>query len=199
MTWVKLCGMTRRGDVEAAVESGADAVGFVVAEMSPRCISLDVVAELNAGIFIERYLLTVDADPDWVVDAAISSGVSGVQPHGVHAADTAHAALAAGLEVLFPIPVMTTTPALHAVPDGARPLLDTGGSGVHGGSGRPFAWDLASGLPGDFVIAGGLTPESVASAIAITGAWGVDVSSGVEESPGIKDHELMRRFVAASR
>lgn len=191
--------MTRRGDVEAAVAAGADAVGFVVVPMSPRCVSLDLVTELGEAIPIDRYLLTVDADPDWVVNGAMSCGVSGVQPHGRHAAATARAALAVGLKVLFPIPVMTSPPSLDAVPDGARPLLDTGGSGVHGGTGRPFAWELACGIQGDFVIAGGLTPESVGGAIAVTGAWGVDVSSGVEESPGIKDHDLMRRFVAASR
>jgi len=199
VTWVKLCGMTRRRDVEAAVSAGADAVGFVVAPVSPRFVPLQRVVDLAAGIPVERYLLTVDSDPEWVVAAAVFAGVSGVQPHGVHSADAARAALRAGLAVLFPVPVTAGTPDLTVVPEGARPLLDTGGTGVHGGTGRRFAWDLAGGLGGDFVIAGGLTPASVAGAIAATGAWGVDVSSGVERSPGIKDPDLMRQFVEAAR
>ena len=199
MTWVKLCGMTRRRDVEAAVGVGADAVGFVVAPVSPRCVPLDLVAGLGAGITIDRFLLTVDADPDWVLAAAMSSGMSGVQPHGANAAATARLALSVGLKVLFPIPVMMTTPSIDDVPEGARPLFDTGGTGTHGGTGRPFSWGLASGVDGEFVIAGGLTAESVAGAIAKSGAWGVDVASGVEAAPGIKDHDLMRRFVEATR
>jgi phosphoribosylanthranilate isomerase len=191
--------MTRRRDVEAAVSAGADAVGFVVAPVSRRFVPLEGVATLAAGIPVERYLLTVDAEPEWVVAAAVAAGMSGVQPHGANSAATARAALAAGLAVLFPIPVTTATPDLSGVPAGARPLLDTGGSGGHGGTGRPFAWDLAAGLGGEIVIAGGLTPGSVGGAIAACGAWGVDVASGVERSPGIKDPDLMRRFVAATR
>ena len=129
MTWVKLCGMARRRDVEAAVGVGADAVGFVVAPVSPRCVPLDLVAGLGAGITIDRFLLTVDADPDWVLAAAMSSGMSGVQPHGANAAATARLALSAGLKVLFPIPVMMTTPSIDDVP-GERDRSSTPGAPV---------------------------------------------------------------------
>lgn len=199
MTWVKLCGMTRRADVEVAVDAGADAVGFVLHPGSPRHISVEAVPALAAGIAIGRFLVTVDADPDTLVALARAAGASGVQPHGTHARESAEAALAAGLEVLYPVPVKEGPPDLSAVPQGARPLLDTGGTGLHGGTGKAFAWEHAAAVPGEFVLAGGLTPESVASAVAATAAWGVDVASGVERSPGIKDHEAMRRFVEAVR
>lgn len=199
MTWVKLCGMTRRADVAAAVDAGADAVGFVLHPGSPRYISMEAVPALAAGVAIGRFLVTVDADPDTLILLARTVGVSGVQPHGAHAREAAEAALAVGLDVLYPVPVGEGPPDLSQVPPGARALLDTGGTGLHGGTGRAFAWEHAAAVPGDFVLAGGLTPGTVASAVAATGAWGVDVASGVERSPGIKDHEAMRRFVEAVR
>ncbi len=198
MTWVKLCGMTRREDAVAAQEAGADAVGFVVYPGSPRRISLDRVADLGRGLDIERYLVTVGIAPGALLDAAERAGVSGVQPHGGHAAEAAAAALAAGLDVLFPVPMGDGPPDLAAVPAGCIPMLDRA-SGRHGGTGLAFDWSLAAGMSGRWVLAGGLTPGSVGEAIATVHPWGVDVASGVEASPGVKDHDLMRRFVAAAR
>jgi phosphoribosylanthranilate isomerase len=199
MTWVKLCGMTRRIDVEAAVDAGADAVGFVVYPGSPRHVDAAAVAGLAEGIDAERFLVTVDADPEWLTATAADVGVDGVQPHGTHAEAAARAALEAGLRVLFPVAVGNDIPDLSVVPAGARPLLDTAAGILRGGSGRSFDWSLASGLGGGFVLAGGLTPGVVADAVRRTGAWGVDVASGVEAAPGVKDHVLMRRFVTEAR
>lgn len=199
MTWVKLCGMTTREDVLAAVACGADAVGFVVAAGSPRRVDPDRLAALAEGVPIGRYLVTVDAEPDEALAFAAAGGVDGVQPHGRHAIAVARAARDAGLSVLFPVAVVDGTPDLAIVPDGCRPLLDTGGTGLHGGSGRTFRWQHAAGLSRPFVVAGGLTPNNVAEAVAVSGAWGVDVASGVESVAGIKDHEAMRRFVEAVR
>jgi len=198
MTWVKLCGMRRREDVLAAVDAGADAVGFVSFEGSKRHVPLGEIGALAEGVAIERYLVTVDLPADTVVGAALDAGLSGVQPHGEHAVAVAVAASEAGLSVLFPVAVNGSVD-LSAVPERVMPILDSGGTGVHGGSGIPFDWSLAAGVRRDVVIAGGLTPGSVAEAVALAGPWGVDVSSGVESAPGEKDPSLMVRFVEALR
>ena len=106
--------------------------------------------------------------------------------------------MAAGYRVLFPVPVGGAAD-LGRVPDGAMPLLDTAVPGLHGGTGAAFDWSLAAGLERAIVVAGGLDPGNVADAVAATGAWGVDVASGVERRPGVKDPDAMRRFVEAVR
>jgi phosphoribosylanthranilate isomerase len=194
--------MTRREDVEAAAGAGADAVGFVVAPGSSRRVTPEQAAALGEGVGLERYLVTVGLDPDALLEAAETAGVDGVQPHGAHAADAAAAALSAGYRVLYPIPVGDPAAGpidLSAVPEDAMPLLDTAVPGRHGGTGRTFDWAAVGGLDRAIVVAGGLHPGNVAEAVAVTGAWGADAASGVEERPGVKDPEAMRKFVEAVR
>lgn len=198
MTWVKLCGMTRRADVEAAERMGADAVGFVIAAESPRAVEPAEAAVLGKGLEIDRYLVTVDLKPTDLLDAAKEADVTGVQPHGRYALEAAVAALAAGLAVLFPVPVLDQID-LQAVPDGSLPLLDASDPHRHGGTGRSFDWNLTAGLDTGFVLAGGLRADNVARAVAETGAWGVDVASGVETTPGVKDVDMMMRFLEVVR
>ena len=198
MTWVKLCGMTRRADVEAAAALGADAVGFVVYEGSSRRIDLDTAAALGRGLAVERYLVTVDAAPDRLLADAERAAVTGVQPHGEHAVEAAGAARRAGLTVLFPVPVRGEAVDLAGVPDHSIPILDTHDAG-HGGTGRPFDWSLARDLPRPWVLAGGLRPGTVAEAVRLLEPWGVDVASGIEAAPGVKDSDLMRAFLEAVR
>lgn len=199
MTWVKLCGMTRRGDVEAAAEAGADAVGFVVHAASPRAVSTKEVRGLAVDAGVLTFLVSVDEEPDRVVGLAIDLGMSGVQPHGRHRDDTAVAALEHDLWVLAPVRIGTHVPDVSGIPPGARPLLDTAVAGAHGGTGVSFDWALARSVAGEFVLAGGLLPSTVGDAVRAAGAWGVDVASGVESEPGIKDHAAMRRFVEEAR
>ena len=198
MTWVKLCGMTRRDDVAAAARLGADAVGFVIYEGSPRRVSLDDVSGLGTGFTLERYLVTVDEAPVRLVAAARRAGVTGVQPHGRHARAAAEAALAEGLTVLFPVGVGDGPVDLGDVPAGCMPILDTR-SAHHGGTGRRFDWSLAGNLGRPWVLAGGLTPGTVGDAVRLLQPWGVDVASGIEASPGVKDQDLMRGFIEAVR
>lgn len=198
MTWVKLCGMTRRADVEAAQRLGADAVGFVVYQGSPRRVDADQAASLGAGITIERFLVMVDQPPDAVVAAADRAGVTGVQLHGQHASSAARAALAAGLTVLFAVSVGSDPVDVSGVPAGATPILDTR-STRRGGSGRRFDWRLAEGIARPWVLAGGLTAGTVGPALRLAAPWGVDVASGIEVEPGVKDVELMRAFIGAVR
>lgn len=199
MTWVKLCGLRTRADVEAAEAAGADAVGFVVVSGSLRSVSPGEARRAGEGAAVERFVLTVGLSPDEVLEAAAAAGATGVQPYGEHAGEAAGAALAAGLRVLFPIRVSGRPPDLSVVPEGAVPLLDTAVPGVYGGTGRSFDWSLAAGIGREVVIAGGLHPGNVAEAVRVARPWGVDVSSGIESAPGVKDHEEMRRFVEALR
>jgi phosphoribosylanthranilate isomerase len=198
MTWVKLCGMRTRADVEAAEAAGADAVGFVVVSGSPRSISPDEARRAGEGTAVDRFVLTVGLETEEVLEVAAAAGATGVQLYGEHAGEAARVALGSGLRVLFPIRV-SGPPDLSAVPEGAVPLLDTAVPGVYGGTGRSFDWSLAAGIGREVVIAGGLHSGNVAEAVRVARPWGVDVSSGIESAPGVKDHEEMRRFVEALR
>ena len=191
MTWVKLCGLRTADDVEVAVAAGANAIGFVVAPESPRRIDTETAAALGDGVPIERYLVTMDLDPDELLRQAVQARVTGVQPHGRSAAAAARRAIAEGLSVLYPV---GSRPG-GVVPEGAMPMID----GPEPGSGTAAAWEGLSGAEGPFVLAGGLTPQNVSDAIRATGAYGVDVSSGIESQRGVKDHALMRAFVEAVR
>jgi phosphoribosylanthranilate isomerase len=195
---VKLCGLTRRSDVEAAVAVGADAVGFVIAPESARRVTVAEVAALGEGIEATRVLVTVDLDADGLLEAAAAARVDGVQPHGRFRGESAAAALAAGYVVLFPVRVDAAV-SLEGMPAGATPILDAAVPGRHGGTGTMFDWGAAEGLGVDYVLAGGLDPGNVGDAVRRLRPWGVDVSSGIEARPGVKDHDLMGRFVEAVR
>ncbi len=192
--WVKLCGMQSAADVAAAAQAGADAVGFVTAARSIRHITPDMAAEYGRSAALETYLVTEDQPPEALLRAAAIAAVSGVQPHGTHAAAAAEAALAAGLKVLFPIAVDPGAD-FTGVPEGAVPILDS----ATWGGGVAFDHSLIPAGFGPFVLAGGLTPENVADAVRSLHPYGVDVSSGIESEPGVKDHRLMREFVEAVR
>lgn len=195
--WVKICGLSRAADVEAAVEAGADAVGFVLAE-SPRRVSPETARRLGEGLTVQRVLVTVDARPEQLMRWVAATGATGVQPHGLHSADAGSAAISEGLLVLHPVRVRSRVD-LGEVPAGRIPLLDTFEPNRHGGSGSSFDWGLIGPADRDFVLAGGLNSENVAGAIARVSPWGVDASSGLESAPGVKDPELIREFVREAK
>jgi phosphoribosylanthranilate isomerase len=198
MVWVKLCGMTRRADVEAAAAAGADAVGFVIAPGSTRRVTPEAAAALGRGIAPARFLVSLDLPPEEMLAAAGRAEVDGVQPYGRWSPEAAAAALEAGYRVLFPVAV-TGPIDLQGAPAAAVPLLDCVSPGGQGGTGRSFDWSLAAGLLRPVVVAGGLTADNVGQAVAAASPWGVDVASGIEQTPGVKDHELMKRFVEAAK
>ncbi len=197
-TWVKVCGVKTKGDVAAVAEAGADAFGLVMAP-SPRQVDAEQAATLvRIAAGIQSFLVTVDARPAELLDLARFVGVSGVQPHGLHAAEAASAAVQAGLMVLRPRPVSGEV-VLDDIPMAQIPLLDTAVRDAHGGTGRRFDWDLAGGISRPFVLAGGLGPDTVAEAVARLHPWGVDASSGLESAPGVKDAHLIRRYVQEAK
>jgi len=196
MTWVKVCGLTTRRDVAVAIEAGADALGFVAVPASPRFIELDRVAELAAGIPAMTVLLTVDVPADEMPTLLATAGVSAVQPYGRDREAAARAALAAGYAVLFPVRAVAGVD-LSQIP--GTPLLDTPAADRLGGTGRSFDWSLAEGIRRDFVLAGGLGPDNVERAIRQVQPWGVDASSGLEQSSGRKDHGMVTDFISKAK
>lgn len=196
MTWVKVCGVTTREAVDAAVAAGADAVGFVSHPGSPRYLSLDAIGELAADVPITTVVLTVDLGVAAAMTAVEATGVHGIQPYGPNARAVVAAAGDRGLFVLHPMRADSLRQLGH---DRAIRLLDTPDDSVHGGTGRTFDWSLASEAPAPFVLAGGLGPENVQAAIDVASPWGVDASTGLEAAPGIKDPGKVTDFVRKAK
>lgn len=202
--FVKICGVRTDGDVETAVGAGADALGLVLTT-SPREVEAAAAAGLrDLAKTLDPAVLTVAVvrkDPiEQVLQRAVTAGVDAVQLHGTYTTEDVARLREAGLDV-----IRATVVRAGSRPEELRVgllgeqylLLDS----PEAGSGIP--WDLttlASGSPGGrWLLAGGLTPATVAAAIAAVRPWGVDVSSGVESSRGVKDHDLIRAFLAAAR
>jgi phosphoribosylanthranilate isomerase len=203
---VKICGITNAADATAAIEFGADALGFNFYAGSKRCIPLSAgewIAELPPEIV--KIAVLVDADWDEALALAALPGISGLQLHGRETPEFCQRLAERGIQFIKALPV-TTAELLRAEPSYSTKtvLLDSAGQGKFGGSGRTFTWEIA----GEFIaanpdlrviLAGGLTPDNVAAAVATARPFGVDVTTGVESSPGRKDHGLLRAFIAAAR
>lgn len=196
--WVKICGIRDPETALHAERAGADAIGVVLAP-SPRQVAVEQARAITAAVGIGVYLLTVDGVPGEVVQLARSLGAIGVQPYGETAGNVAKEASAAGLAVLRPVSVGDSLPPVDGIPHDQLILLDTAVRGAHGGSGRSFDWRLTEGIRRPFVLAGGLTPATVGEAVTLAHPAGVDVSSGVESSPGIKDPALITEFIERAK
>jgi len=200
MTWVKVCGLTRASDVADAVDAGADALGFVLASASPRAIDRQHAAALMDGIPVLRILVTVDTSAEDLATVVAETGADGVQPHGRHAEEAARWAQESGLLVLRPLRRDTNGAWGDAgVPSGQIPLLDSATGEDHGGTGRPLDWNRLVPPQRRFVLAGGLTPANVATAVNTVRPWGVDASSGLESAPGIKDPARVAAFLQEAK
>lgn len=196
MTWIKICGLTRSEDVTAAEKGGADALGFVLVETSPRAITLVQAADLIKLTELPAFVLTKDRPPADLIATVLATGASGVQPYGLHADDAAQAATEVGLMVLRPVALGDD---LDQIPEAQYPLFDTKTPSGEGDGGRMLDPDLVPATTRPFILAGGLTAGNVAKIVAAKQPWGVDVSSGVETRPGIKDSTLIEAFVEAVR
>ncbi len=193
MTWVKVCGLGRESDLEAAAQAGADAVGLVLVEGSPRRLTIDKAARLGARSEVPSVILTRDLKPAELMTAVAKVGAWGIQPYGRHASQAARVAKEAGVFVLWP--VHARGPLGHDdLPPEYLPVIDSYSPGQLGGTGRlvPPDW-----LPTStrYVLAGGLNPDNVAQAVARHRPWGVDASSGLESVPGLKDPARIIGFV----
>jgi phosphoribosylanthranilate isomerase len=199
---VKICGITSIGDAEEAVEAGANALGLMFYPGSPRCVTVETaeIIERNLPPYILRVGVFADPAPEDVFSAIHRCGLNMLQFHGHETPDfcrqfgimTIKAFRIRDSQSLRDIPAYQTD----------AYLLDSYVPGKPGGTGEKFNWALAVeaakfGKP--IFLAGGLTPENVADAVRKVQPFGVDVSSGVEASPGKKDPAKMRAFIAAVR
>jgi phosphoribosylanthranilate isomerase len=206
---VKICGIRTPEILEAAIEAGADMVGFAHFARSPRHVDLETLTELIslARGRVETAVFLVNPDNSCVMEIAALSP-DWIQLHGPetpHRVETIRDE--AGIAILKAIPIGNADDVAH-VKDFAdvadRLLLDAKapkGADRPGGHGVPFDWTLLKSLDPDlpFMLSGGLTPETVGAAIKATRPMGVDVSSGVETAPGEKDAGLIRAFIEAAR
>jgi phosphoribosylanthranilate isomerase len=199
---VKICGITNVEDALATVEAGADALGFVFYEPSPRHVSVETAAAIIRRLppFVVKVGVFVDAEEDLVVRASGECGLSLLQFHGDELPDYC---LQFGLMSMKAFRVRDAA-SLEALPRYATDawLLDTYSPGKPGGTGETFNWELAveaQKLGRPVFLAGGLTPETVEEAVRRVQPYGVDVSSGVEAAPGKKDLERVRKFIEAAK
>lgn len=207
---VKICGLRSRGDLAAAADAGAAYAGLVFFPRSPRHLTIAdarwIVAADPGGL--SKVALTVDASDADLEEILANVAIDMLQLHGSESPTRV-----AEVREKFGLPVMKAVGLavdsdLAALADYAavadQILVDArlpDDEALPGGNGVPFDWRMLRGLdwPVPWMLAGGLTPDTVADAVHVTGAEQVDVSSGVERAPGFKDHRRMREFVAAAR
>jgi phosphoribosylanthranilate isomerase len=202
MTRVKVCGITRQEDAEAAVALGADALGFVFWPRSPRAVAAaqarDIVAQLPP--FVVPIGVFVDEPPDGVARMVHDVRLRGVQLHGDERVED-FAALPVGVVKAVALETSADADRALAVPAGVTVLLDARDPVRRGGTGTTIDWSLAATVARQrrIILSGGLTAANVADAIGTVRPYAVDVSSGVEQAPGIKDPARLRAFFDAVR
>ncbi len=202
---VKICGITRVEDGLAALAAGADWLGFIRWEGSKRWQRAEACAELiaalraGAGRPFEAVAVYVDAPAEVMEREAERLGLDRIQLHGEESAAVARGLSRPAIKVLR----VRDGAALAAAEayEGVDLLTDTYDAALPGGTGRGYDYEMLRGLVGRrrVIVAGGLTPENVGAVVASLGPWGVDVSSGVETSPGVKDESRMKAFIKAAR
>ena len=207
---VKICGLSTPSTLDAALAAGSDMVGFVFFPASPRHVDLDtarVLGKQAKGRAI-KVALSVDAD-----DALLANSIDALQPQILQLHGSESVARIRDIKQKFGLPVMkalavATKSDLAALPGYAavcdRILFDAKppkDATRPGGLGEPFDWHLLEGLnlALPYMVSGGLDASNVAEALRITRAGGVDISSGVESAPGIKDPDMIRDFIRAAR
>lgn len=196
-TKVKICGMTQLKDALYAVEQGADAVGFIFYKKSPRAVTMKVVREIIAKLppLVDTVGVFVNESADRVNKIADYCGLDLVQLHGEESPAFCRKIHRRVIKA-FRVKDLQSIKELEKYPVSGF-LLDTFADNLHGGTGKTFDWNLA--LPakkiGPVILAGGLTPRNIRQAVSQVRPYGVDVCSGVEESPGIKDLEKVRAFL----
>ena len=206
MLRVKICGLTTPQDAAAAIELGADALGFNFFPGSKRYVRMETAGDWIAALpdDVEKVGILVNPSWDEAKAAAATGGITALQLHGAETPEFCRRLMEEGIRFEKALPV-TDANSVANVPDFfTRTLLLDSGGAEFGGSGRFFPWEIARGFVAAnpnlrVVLAGGLTPENVAEAVAMVRPFGVDVTSGVESSPGRKDHGRLGAFIAAAR
>jgi phosphoribosylanthranilate isomerase len=220
MTWVKICGITNLEDALTAVQAGADALGFVFYEKSPRKVDPETVRQIVTKLptSVEKVGVFVHEPAERVCEIVELTGLTAVQLYRKECAEGINSYDGKRPKIIFVIPgaqfaasggmhllnmsweiSKSFTEILFAL------LLDSSSDSHPGGTGRPFDWTRVRGMmPGmgtvcPTIVAGGLSPTNVGVALTLLHPWGVDVASGVESKPGKKDPEKVRAFINAVR
>ena len=207
MTEVKICGLSDTDMIDCALDAGADHIGFVHFEKSPRHLDFDQIAALSAHVANRAQTWIVLASPsDEIVQAACDiETISGLQIHGVMPDDVERKCAKHDKILMQAFAVETENDLAQAGNSiagrylfDAKPQPD---AELPGGNGMAFSWPIMQSLNTDkpWLLAGGLTQDTVGLAIEQSGAPGVDVSSGIERAPGVKDAQLIRSFIKAAK
>jgi len=180
---VKVCGITRREDAEAAAAAGASAIGFVFYAKSPRYVTPDAAKALGAGLDIWKVGVFQDESPSVIEETMRAADLDIAQIYGSN---------------LPKVPriwrAFRVGPGSRSVDKNVEAILLDGPA-----NGITFDWNQARGFSKKLILAGGLNASNVAEAIRLAKPWGVDASSGLESAPGIKDHDKVRQFVKAAQ
>ena len=206
---IKICGIKTPDILETAIEAGADMVGFMHFQRSPRHASVEQIADLisQARGRIETCVVLVNPDNSCVAEIA-ALGPDWIQLHGPETPHRVEAIRAeAGVEIMKALPIGSAEDVAHIadfIDVADRILVDAKppkGADRPGGLGETFDWALLKALDPSvsFMLSGGLTPQSVADAVLTVRPFGVDVSSGVESAPGVKDKRLIEAFMRNAR
>lgn len=197
-TRVKICGLTREEDVIAAVEAGADAIGLVFHQASPRAVSISQAADLCRRVpaFVTVVGLFLDEDAAWMEEVLSAVPLDLLQFHGTESPAYCQSFGRRYIKALGMAGDGSVAAAVSEHGRAAGFVLDGHAPGEQGGSGRSFDWSRAARLgAGPWILAGGLRAENVAEAVTAARPYAVDVSSGVEQSPGIKDPDKIIAFI----
>jgi len=198
--FVKVCCITRVEDAVHAVESGANAMGFIFWPRSPRYIAPERVRQIVSALpaDVATVGVFVDADADEIRRTAETSGINTVQ---LNDESTPDVMTRIGLPVLRAVTLPSSERVVAEWPEDVTLLLDAHDPVRRGGTGMTVDWQQAADLARRrrLVLAGGLRPSNVAEAIAVVRPYGVDVCSGVESTPGVKDHDKVAQFLANAR
>jgi phosphoribosylanthranilate isomerase len=205
MLRVKICGLTTPQDAAAAIEFGADALGFNFFPGSKRYVGRETawIGELPGNI--EKLAILVNPSWDEAKAIAGAAGITALQLHGKEPPEFCRRLMEEGIRFEKALPA-SGPDSLVNVPDFSTRtiLLDSSGAGVFGGSGQTFPWEIARAFTEAnpqlrVILAGGLSRENVAEAVGTVRPFGVDVTTGVEASPGRKDYTRLRAFISAAR
>lgn len=200
-TRIKICGLTRIDDAVCAANAGADAIGLIFYEASPRSVTIEQAALISSALapFVSTVALFVNAAPQAVDEVIAKVRPSMLQFHGDEDASDCRRYGVPFLKAIRVGTAMTADDLLEYASkfkDARALLLDTLSTGVYGGSGECFDWRvIPDAIRHRVVLSGGLRPDNVAAAIRVIRPWAVDVSSGVEVQKGVKDHAKISRFI----